>query len=210
MKDDISYKNASQAKKDAFDKALKDAQDLIANLNGDSTMSHKEKQDAVDKALQTLKDAAEALDGVDTDPLQNEVNASVDVKQTDTYTNADKDKKDAYDAALEKAQNLLKELAQPDADTRTKEQKEQALKAALDELVAAKNALNGQPTQHDGDSDNGSKDSADSKAKSTPQTSDPFALGQALASLLGSAGILGAGLAKHSKRSAAKHMKRKK
>lgn len=210
LKDEISYKNASQAKKDAFDKALKDAQDLIANLNGDSTMSHKEKQDAVDKALQTLKDAAEALDGVDTDPLQNEVNASVDVKQTDTYTNADKDKKDAYDAALEKAQNLLKELAQPDADTRTKEQKEQALKAALDELVAAKNALNGQPTQHDGDSDNGSKDSADSKAKSTPQTSDPFALGQALASLLGSAGILGAGLAKHSKRSAAKHMKRKK
>lgn len=210
LKDDISYKNASQAKKDAFDKALKDAQDLIANLNGDSTMSHKEKQDAVDKALQTLKDAAEALDGVDTDPLQNEVNASVDVKQTDTYTNADKDKKDAYDAALEKAQNLLKELAQPDADTRTKEQKEQALKAALDELVAAKNALNGQPTQHDGDSDNGSKDSADSKAKSTPQTSDSFALGQALASLLGSAGILGAGLAKHSKRSAAKHMKRKK
>lgn len=210
LKDDISYKNASQAKKDAFDKALKDAQDLIANLNGDSTMSHKEKQDAVDKALQTLKDAAEALDGVDTDPLQNEVNASGDVKQTDTYTNADKDKKDAYDAALEKAQNLLKELAQPDADTRTKEQKEQALKAALDELVAAKNALNGQPTQHDGDSDNGSKDSADSKAKSTPQTSDPFALGQALASLLGSAGILGAGLAKHSKRSAAKHMKRKK
>ena len=210
LKDDISYKNASQAKKDAFDKALKDAQDLIANLNGDSTMSHKEKQDAVDKALQTLKDAAEALDGVDTDPLQNEVNASGDVKQTDTYTNADKDKKAAYDAALEKAQNLLKELAQPDADTRTKEQKEQALKAALDELVAAKNALNGQPTQHDGDSDNGSKDSADSKVKSTPQTSDPFALGQALASLLGSAGILGAGLAKHSKRSAAKHMKRKK
>ena len=210
LKDDISYKNASQAKKDAFDKALKDAQDLIANLNGDSTMSHKEKQDAVDKALQTLKDAAEALDGVDTDPLQNEVNASVDVKQTDTYTNADEDKKDAYDAALDKAQNLLKELAQPDTGARTKEQKEQALKTALDELVAAKNALNGQPTQHDGESDNGSKDSADSKAKSTPQTSDSFALGQALASLLGSAGILGAGLAKHSKRSAAKHMKRKK
>ena len=217
LKDDISYKNASQAKKDAFDKALKDAKDLISQL-GDlentgkqyAGKSQKEKQALVDKALKTLQDAAAALDGVDTKPLQDEVNASGDVKQTDTYTNADKDKKDAYDAALEKAQNLLKELAQPDTDTRTKEQKEQALKAALDELVAAKNALNGQPTQHDGDSDNGSKDSADSKAKSTPQTSDPFALGQALASLLGSAGILGAGLAKHSKRSAAKHMKRKK
>ena len=210
LKDDISYKNASQAKKDAFDKALKDAQDLIANLNGDSTMSHKEKQDAVDKALQTLKDAAEALDGVDTDPLQNEVNASVDVKQTDTYTNADKDKKDAYDAALEKAQNLLKELAQPDADTRTKEQKEQALKAALDELVAAKNALNGQPTLPDnGSDDEGTGTDTGADSKSTPQTSDPLALGQALAALLSSVGLVGAGLAGQ-KRSSAKHMKRKK
>ena len=210
LKDDISYKNASQAKKDAFDKALKDAQDLIANLNGDSTMSHKEKQDAVDKALQTLKDAAEALDGVDTDPLQNEVNASVDVKQTDTYTNADKDKKDAYDAALEKAQNLLKELAQPDTDTRTKEQKEQALKTALDELVAAKSALNGQPTLPDnGSDDEGTGTDTGADSKSTPQTSDSLALGQALAALLSSVGMVGAGFAKRSKRKGAKHLNRK-
>ena len=210
LKDDISYKNASQAKKDAFDKALKDAQDLIANLNGDSTMSHKEKQDAVDKALQTLKDAAEALDGVDTDPLQNEVNASGDVKQTDTYTNADKDKKDAYDAALEKAQNLLKELAQPDTDTRTKEQKEQALKTALDELVAAKNALNGQPTLPDnGSDDEGTGTDTGADSKSTPQTSDSLALGQALAALLSSVGMVGAGFAKRSKRKGAKHLNRK-
>lgn len=215
LKDDISYKNASQAKKDAFDKALKDAKDLISQL-GDlentgkqyAGKSQKEKQALVDKALKTLKDAAAALDGVDTKPLQDEVNASGDVKQTDTYTNADKDKKDAYDAALEKAQNLLKELAQPDTDTRTKEQKEQALKTALDELVAAKNALNGQPTQHDDDGA-GTNTDTDSDSNSTPQTSDSLALGQALAALFGSAGILGAGLAGR-KRSSAKHMKRKK
>ncbi|MFU9975112.1 peptidase [Fannyhessea vaginae] len=217
LKDDISYKNASQAKKDAFDKALKDAKDLISQL-GDlentgkqyAGKSQKEKQALVDKALKTLKDAAAALDGVDTKPLQDEVNASGDVKQTDTYTNADKDKKDAYDAALEKAQNLLKELAQPDTDTRTKEQKEQALKAALDELVAAKNALNGQPTLPDnGSDDEGTGTDTGADSKSTPQTSDSLALGQALAALLSSVGMVGAGFAKRSKRKGAKHLNRK-
>lgn len=217
LKDDISYKNASQAKKDAFDKALKDAKDLISQL-GDlentgkqyAGKSQKEKQALVDKALKTLKDAAAALDGVDTKPLQDEVNASGDVKQTDTYTNADKDKKDAYDAALEKAQNLLKELAQPDTDTRTKEQKEQALKTALDELVAAKNALNGQPTLPDnGSDDEGTGTDTGADSKSTPQTSDQLALGQALAALLSSVGMVGAGFAKRSKRKGAKHLNRK-
>ncbi|KMT46884.1 peptidase [Fannyhessea vaginae] len=217
LKDDISYKNASQAKKDAFDKALKDAQDLISQL-GDlentgkqyAGKSQKEKQALVDKALKTLKDAAAALDGVDTKPLQDEVNASGDVKQTDTYTNADKDKKDAYDAALEKAQNLLKELAQPDTDTRTKEQKEQALKTALDELVAAKSALNGQPTLPDnGSDDEGTGTDTGADSKSTPQTSDSLALGQALAALLSSVGMVGAGFAKRSKRKGAKHLNRK-
>ena len=217
LKDDISYKNASQAKKDAFDKALKDAKDLISQL-GDlentgkqyAGKSQKEKQALVDKALKTLKDAAAALDGVDTKPLQDEVNASGDVKQTDTYTNADKDKKDAYDAALEKAQNLLKELAQPDTDTRTKEQKEQALKTALDELVAAKSALNGQPTLPDnGSDDEGTGTDTGADSKSTPQTSDQLALGQALAALLSSVGMVGAGFAKRSKRKGAKHLNRK-
>ena len=217
LKDDISYKNASQAKKDAFDKALKDAKDLISQL-GDlentgkqyAGKSQKEKQALVDKALKTLKDAAAALDGVDTKPLQDEVNASGDVKQTDTYTNADKDKKDAYDAVLEKAQNLLKELAQPDTDTRTKEQKEQALKTALDELVAAKSALNGQPTLPDnGSDDEGTGTDTGADSKSTPQTSDSLALGQALAALLSSVGMVGAGFAKRSKRKGAKHLNRK-
>ena len=210
LPEDVSYKNASKDKKEAFDKAIKDAKDLVANINADSTKTKAEKQTLVDNALKALQTAAAALDGVDTDPLQNEVNASGDVKQTDTYTNADKDKKDAYDAALEKAQNLLKELAQPDTDTRTKEQKEQALKAALDELVAAKNALNGQPTLPDnGSGDQGTGTDTGADSKSTPQTSDPLALGQALAALLGSVGMVGAGFAGR-KRSSAKHMKRKK
>lgn len=216
------YKTSSKNKREAFDKALEDAKKALeeakqaienakkpgaAALTPDQETAQQKK---VDDALDKLVSAREALDGVDTDPLQNEVNASGDVKQTDTYTNADKDKKDAYDAALEKAQNLLKELAQPDTDTRTKEQKEQALKTALDELVAAKNALNGQPTQHDdGSDDEGTGTDTGADSKSTPQTSDPLALGQALAALLGSVGMVGAGFAGR-KRSSAKHMKRKK
>lgn len=222
------YKTSSKNKREAFDKALEDAKTALeeakqaienakkpgaAALTPDQETAQQKK---VDDALDKLVSAREALDGVDTDPLQNEVNASGDVKQTDTYINADKNKKDAYDVALEKAQNLLKVLAQPDTDPRTKEQKEQALKAALDELVAAKNALNGQPANHDGASDNGSDDegagtdtdtSADSK--STPQTSDSLALSQALAALLSSVGMVGAGFATRSKRKEAKHLKRK-
>lgn len=220
------YKTSTQAKRDAFDKALEDAKKALeevkqaienANKPGAAALTPDQEtaqQKKVDDALDKLVSAREALDGVDTDPLQNEVNASSDVKQTDTYINADKNKKDAYDVALEKAQNLLKELAQPDTDTRTKEQKEQALKTALDELVAAKNALNGKPADHNGD--NGSDDEGEDTGKdtgkddkSTPQTSDSLALSQALAALLSSVGMVGAGFASRSKRKEAKHLKRK-
>ncbi|CRH61386.1 ECM-binding protein homolog [Chlamydia trachomatis] len=216
------YKTSSKNKRDAFDKALEDAktalkeaQQAIENAKKPGAAALTSDQEAaqqkkVDDALDKLVSAREALDGVDTNPLQNEVNASGDVKQTDTYTNADKDKKDAYDAALEKAQNLLKEFAQPDTDTRTKEQKEQALKTALDELVAAKNALNGQPTLPDnGSDDEGTGTDTGADSKSTPQTSDQLALGQALAALLSSVGLVGAGFAKRSKRKGAKHLNRK-
>ena len=227
------YKTSTQAKRDAFDKALEDAKKALeevkqvienANKPGAAALTPDQEtaqQKKVDDALDKLVSAREALDGVDTDPLQNEVNASGDVKQTDTYTNADKEKKDAYDTALEKAQNLLKKLAQPDTDSRTKDQKEQALKTALDELIAAKNALNGQPTQPDDGSGSGSGSGShddegsgtntdtNSDSNSTPQTSDSLALGQALAALLSSVGMVGAGFAKRSKRKGAKHLNRK-
>ena len=127
LKDGISYKNASQAKKDAFDKALKDAQDLISQL-GDlegtgkqyAGKSQKEKQALVDKALQTLKDAAAALDGkeptptptptptpsVDKSHLQQGIDNGSDVHNSDEYNNAPSDKKQAYDHALDHANEV--------------------------------------------------------------------------------------------------------
>lgn len=55
IKNSDKYKNADQTKKDAYDKALKDAQDVINNP--------KATQDEVDKAKQALENARNALDG---------------------------------------------------------------------------------------------------------------------------------------------------
>ena len=205
LPEDVSYKNASQAKKDSFDSALATAKDLVANINADSTKTKAEKQTLVDNALKALQTAASALDGVDTSALQTEVNTADEVKKSDAYTYASQDKKDAYDQALQQADKLLKELSDSSTDTRTKDQKEKALADALKLVQDTKAALDGKkpesPAEH--------VESAQPVEQASPKTSDPFALGQVLASLLGSAGILGAGFAGR-KRSSAKHMKRKK
>ncbi|WP_421786615.1 sugar-binding protein [Gardnerella sp. DNF00753] len=122
------YKYADKSKTDAFDKALKDAQDLISQL-GDlegtgkqyAGKSQKEKQALVDKALQTLKDAAAALDGkkpveptptptptpsVDKSHLQQGIDNGSDVHKSDDYNNAPSDKKQAYDHALDHANEV--------------------------------------------------------------------------------------------------------
>ena len=122
------YKYADKSKTDAFDKALKDAQDLISQL-GDlegtgkqyAGKSQKEKQALVDKALQTLKDAAAALDGkkpiepeptptptpsVDKSHLQQGIDNGSDVHNSDDYNNAPSDKKQAYDHALDHANEV--------------------------------------------------------------------------------------------------------
>lgn len=205
LPEEVSYKNASKDKQSAFDTALTDAKDLVAHINADSTKTKAEKQTLVDNALKALQTAASALDGVDTSALQTEVNTADEVKKSDAYTYASQDKKDAYDQALQQADKLLKELSDSSTDTRTKDQKEKALADALKLVQDTKAALDGKkpesPAEH--------VESAQPVEQASPKTSDPFALGQVLASLLGSAGILGAGFAGR-KRSSAKHMKRKK
>ena len=103
------------------------------------------------------------------------------------------------------ADKLFKESSDSSTDLRTKDQKEKALADALKLVQDTKAALDGKkpesPAEH--------VESAQPVEQASPKTSDPFALGQVLASLLGSAGILGAGFAGR-KRSSAKHMKRKK
>ena len=229
LPEDVSYKNASQAKKDSFDSALATAKDLVANINADSTKTKAEKQDAVDSALKALQTAAAALDGIDTKPLQDEVATADEVKKSDAYTYASQDKKDAYNHTLQQADKLLKELSDSSTDSRTKDQKEKALADALQLVKDTKAALDGKkpespvtpetpetpipspvPTPTPTPAPAEHVEPAQPVKHATPKTSDPFALGQVLASLLGSAGILGAGLAGRSKRSSAKHMKRKK
>ncbi|MFR9275766.1 FIVAR domain-containing protein, partial [Finegoldia magna] len=95
IKGSDKYKNADQDKKDAYDKALANAEKVLADPNAT--------QDDVNKAKKALADAEKALNGeaVDKAPLQSEVdkNKADAIKGSDKYKNADQDKKDAYDKA---------------------------------------------------------------------------------------------------------------
>ena len=162
---DPLYTTASKEKKEAFDKALSDAEAALKKAKEDNADQAKpvttprtpeaeaQAQQAVDTALQNLENARKALDGVDTKPLQTEIGKENDVKSNVKYTNADTDKKQAYDDALAAAKKLIAQLtgkdtqqAQPGAqqpDISTKEAKQKALDEALKALQKAYNELNG-------------------------------------------------------------------
>ena len=124
-----AYKLADQELKDAYDKALEEANKVIADPEAT--------QAEVDKALEELQKAKAALNGVaDKSKLQAEADKEEATKSSDAYKNADKNLKDAYDKALEEANNVL---SNPDA---TQDEIDQAQKALED----ARNALNGQAT----------------------------------------------------------------
>ena len=170
---DPLYTTASKEKKEAFDKALSDAEaalkkakeDNADQAKPDSTPRTPEQeaaaQKAVDDALQKLEEARKALDGVDTTALQNEIGKDNTVKDLDKYKYADKSKTDAFDQALKDAQDLIKNLTTPSADGTTpkygettldsKENKQKALDDALAKLKAAEEALDGKkPTPGSG------------------------------------------------------------
>ena len=130
IKNSDKYKNADKDKKDAYDKALEDAKKVLADPDAS--------QEDVNKAKDALTKAENELNGeaVDKKPLQKEVDKEKATKDADKYKNADKDKKDAYDKALEDAKKVL---ADPDA---SQEDVNKAKKA----LVEAEKALNGKTT----------------------------------------------------------------
>lgn len=116
------------------------------------------------------------------------------------------------------ADKLFKESSDSSTDSRTKDQKEKALADALKLVQDTKAALDGKkpespvtpgtpktptpaPAEH--------VEPAQPVEQASPKTSDPLALGQALAALLSSVGMVGAGFAKRSKRKGAKHLNRK-
>lgn len=164
---DPVYNTSSKDKKEAFDKALKDAEAALQTANSDNEDAKKptstpltpdqeaQKQKAVDDALDKLIKARLALDGVNTKPLQDEIDKDNKVKNSDKYTYSTKDKKTAFDTALSEANELIKKLtgaadqqAQPGQGTQqpdlsTKEAKQKALDAALKKLQDAAKALDG-------------------------------------------------------------------
>ena len=160
---DSVYTTASADKKKAFDDALTEAETALNKANGDNDNDKKpgttprtpekeaEDQKAVDDALDKLIKARLALDGVDTKPLQAEIDKDSNVKDLDKYKYADQTKKEAFDNALKAAKKLIAQLTgkdtqQPGAqqpELKTKEQKQNALAEAKKALQKAYNELNG-------------------------------------------------------------------
>ena len=130
VKSDDKYKNATDEKKEAYDKALEEAK-KVDEKEGAS-------QAEVDKAKKDLEDAKNALDGQPTnkDALQAEADKENDVKGSDEYKNASEDAKKKYDDALDKAKEVLND---PDA---TQAEVDKAKK----DLEEAKGDLDGKET----------------------------------------------------------------
>ena len=156
---DSVYNTSSKAKKDEFDKALNEAQTVLnGSKTADISTADKEatEQKEIDAALDKLVKARLALDGVNTKPLQDEIDNAPTVKGNVSYTKASADKKKAYDDALEAAQKLIAQLTGKDtqqggqgaqqSELKTKEQKQKALDAALKALIDAAKALDGKDT----------------------------------------------------------------
>ena len=132
-KQDDAYKNADQDKQKALDDAIKQGQDVLNDSNAD--------QKTVDDADQVIKDALKDLNGQPTDKsqLQKDVNQGSQIKQDDAYKNADQDKQTALDDAIKHGQDVLND---PNADQKTVDDADQAIKNAIKDL-------NGQPTDKD-------------------------------------------------------------
>ena len=127
------YKNATDAKKQAYDDSLAEAK--IIDAKTDATQAE------VNKAKQDLANAAAALDGqpTDKDALKAEIAKDPTVKADDKYKNATDEKKQAYDDALAEAKRI---------DAKTDATQAEVNKAKQD-LANAAAALDGQPTNKD-------------------------------------------------------------
>ena len=146
VKDSDAYKYADANKQGAYDKAISDGQSVLAKTDATA--------DEVANAVNAITTAKAALDGkkptptptpepaptptpsVDKSHLQQGINGSGDVKKSDDYTNAPSDKKQAYDHALDHANEVNND---PNA---TQDQVNQA----AEDLKKAENDLKPTPT----------------------------------------------------------------
>ena len=124
------YKNADQDKKEAYDRALTKAKDVMA----DGAAS----QEEANTAKTALEGARTALNGQATnkDALEAEINQETAKKATAQYKNADQGKKEAYDNAVESGKAIFNR-----ADATQTE-----VNDAVTAIANAKNALNGKET----------------------------------------------------------------
>ena len=128
-------KNLTEEEKDKVKKAVEEAN---KDENGKSTLPEGTKievgEDGTvtitypDKSTDTIpgKDVVIGKKDSDKSKLQEELNKEDEVKASDNYNNADKDKKDAYDKALEEAKEVLEN---PNA---TQKEVDEALKKLQD------------------------------------------------------------------------------
>ena len=124
------YYNADAAKKAEYDKAVEAAKVVLAKENATQT--------EIDAAKEKLETAKTALNGKDTNkaPLQSLADESNEKDYNPNYYNADTDKQDAYNKAVEEAKTVL-----------AKENVTQAeINASKAKLEVAKKALNGKNT----------------------------------------------------------------
>ena len=133
VKADSKYKNATDEKKEAYDKALEEAKKV--DEKEDATQAE------VNKAKQDLANAAAALDGQATnkDALKAEIAKDPTVKADDKYKNATDEKKEAYDKALEEAKKVDEKEGATQAE----------VNKAKEDLANAAAALDGQATNKD-------------------------------------------------------------
>ncbi|MFU0546138.1 GA module [Gardnerella swidsinskii] len=171
-KGDSVYTTASKDKKDAFDAALTESEAALKTANEENENAKNpnstpltpeqeaQKQKAVDDALDKLVKARLALDGVNTKPLQEEIDKDSNVKNSDRYTySTTTEKKTAFDQALQDAKDLIDKLTgtkkaaagEEDVTTKTQAEKQKLVDDALAKLKTAEEALDGKkPTPGSG------------------------------------------------------------
>ena len=132
VKDSDAYKYADAAKQGAYDKAITDGQSVLVKT--DTTAGD------VARAVNAINSAKAALNGtaptpsVDKSGLQKEIGNEPNVKKSDDYNNAPSDKKQAYDHALDHANEVNKD---PNATQDQVNQAAEDLKKAEHDLKPA-------------------------------------------------------------------------
>ncbi len=171
---DAKYYNADASKKDAYDQAVANGKTVLGKAN----VTQKE----VDGALSAINTAKGQLDGqaTNTQELQALVDEAANTALSYKYHNADKDKKDAFDKAIEKAKAVLDDVYAS----------QKAVDEARDNLKLAKESLNGiyiQPYTPQADQpqpsiptqpDQGATETPTAPSEPSPQPSQPTAPSQ--------------------------------